>query len=118
MADKLYVVVRADLSPGPQAVQACHAAREFAALHPEMERSWFERSNHLAILAVPDEQALVRLLARAEERGVAYAPFREPDYGDSLTAVAFEPGERGRRLCSGLRLAGSPVRSGDVGQAD
>lgn len=30
---KLYLVVRADLPPGPQAVQAAHAARQFAAEH-------------------------------------------------------------------------------------
>lgn len=119
MADKLYVVVRADLDPGPQAVQACHAAREFAHHHPEMEKSWFERSNHLAVLSVPDEPALLRMIRRAEERGIACTPFRDPDYGDSVTAIALEPGDRGRRLCSGLRLALSPaVPSVNAGQAD
>jgi hypothetical protein len=53
--DKLYLITRADLIPGSQAVQACHAARQFAADYPEIEREWFERSNYLAFLAVPDE---------------------------------------------------------------
>lgn len=105
MADKLYVVVRADLPPGPQAVQSMHAARQFTAEHPEVEREWFEKSNHLALLRVPDERSLERLIERAEMRGVRYSVFREPDLGNCLTAAAFEPGRPGRRVCSGLPLA-------------
>ena len=47
---KLYVVVRADLSPGVQAAQALHAHRAFVAEYPEVERVWFETSNTISIL--------------------------------------------------------------------
>lgn len=105
MADKLYLVTRRDLPAGDQAVQAVHAARQFQHEHPELERSWFSTSNHLAFLSVPDESALVRIVQKARDRGIAVAIFREPDLGDSITAIALEPGDRGRRLCSGVKLA-------------
>jgi ribosomal protein S18 acetylase RimI-like enzyme len=101
--DKLFLVTRADLPPGVQAVQAAHALREFAHHHPEIDREWYTRSNYLAFLAVPNEEALDRLLCRVRERGFSAAPFTEPDRGHELTAIAIEPAAR--RLVSGLPLA-------------
>lgn len=101
--DKLYLVTRADLPPGSQAVQAAHALREFAAAYPELDKLWYERSNYLAFLAVPDEATLSRLLRRAKERLIPAVGFREPDLGESLTAVALAPKAKG--LVRGLPLA-------------
>ena len=103
VGDKLYLVVRADLPAGAQAVQAAHALREFAAHHPEVDRAWYERSNYLALLSVPDEGALQRLLTRARERGLLAAPFHEPDRHNEMTALALEPA--GQRLVRNLPLA-------------
>jgi len=100
---KLYVVVRANLPPGVQAVQGLHAFREFGALHPDADKHWFETSNHLALLEVPDEPSLVKLVDRAAREQVRFALFREPDRGMEATAVALEP--KAQRLCRGLRLA-------------
>lgn len=105
MTDKLYVIVRTDLLAGQQAVQAAHALRQFAEEHPETERAWFQRSNTLAMLAVPDEEALHRLLSRAGDRGIRASIFREPDIDNQLTAVVLEPNEQARRLCRGMPLA-------------
>jgi len=88
---KLYIVVRADLSQGLKLAQACHALRAFGARHPEIDREWFERSNNIAVLVVPDEQKLRELLELTESRGLAVAPFLEPDLGDQMTALALEP---------------------------
>ena len=52
---KLHLVVRGDLPPGQQAVQAVHAMREFVREYPEVDRHWYEKSNTLALLTVPDE---------------------------------------------------------------
>lgn len=103
--ERLHLVVRADLSAAQVAVQAAHAARAFAHQHPEVERAWFEASNHLALLAVPDEATLERLSQRAFCGDVAFAAFREPDLGGSLTAIAVEPGPRGQAICRRLPLA-------------
>jgi hypothetical protein len=98
-------VVRANLSPGQQATQACHALRQFAEEHPAIDREWHRESNHLALLTVDDEEALTCLLERARRSGIRHVVFREPDIGDALTAIALEPGAGSRRLCRGLRLA-------------
>lgn len=104
--DRMYVVVRADLPAGLQAAQALHALREFAADYPEVEKRWHETSNTIAILAVPDEAALAALvedLRRPWHGGENHladtfvSEFREPDLGNSLTAICVEPAG-GRKL--------------------
>lgn len=76
--------MREDLSPAQQAVQACHACIEFARhlwppeqLHP-----------HLVLLRVDCEQQLLHAAARLEQHGILYRKFCEPDFDDTLTAVA------------------------------
>lgn len=103
MAAKLFLVTRADLPAGQQAVQVAHAFREFTEQHEEVERAWYRSSNHLAVLSVADEPALFDLVTRAEQRGFKVSLFREPDRGDELTAIALEPAAK--RLCQGLKLA-------------
>ena len=100
---KLFLVTRADLPPGDQAVQAAHALREFVAHHPEIDLHWYRTSNTLAFLAARDEPALGALLVKARDQGLACAPFTEPDRNDELTAVAFGPDCR--RLLSSLPRA-------------
>jgi peptidyl-tRNA hydrolase len=100
---KLYLVTRSDLSPGQQAVQAAHALREFADKYPEEDRQWYEKSNYLVLLSVPEQGALEGLLGEAEDKGIPAAPFREPDMGEALTAVAIGPS--GKKICRKLQLA-------------
>ena len=50
---KLYALVRSDLAPGAQAVQAAHALRLYQAAFPAEEAAWWAQSNHLVILAAP-----------------------------------------------------------------
>ncbi len=73
--EKLYIIVRADLPAGLQISQSVHAARQFAACHPETERRWFTESNNVVILSVPDEAALDALRARAETEGIEHTAF-------------------------------------------
>lgn len=100
---KLYLVVRADLPPAQQAVQAAHALQAFNLCHPSTTARWVAESNTLALLEVDDEAALCELACRADFFGVECAQFREPDLGDSLTALALSPD--GKRLVRGLRMA-------------
>ena len=98
-------MVRADLSPGQQAVQAMHALREFVQIHPEIDGDWYRSSNTLALLSVPSLEDLAALRATAGLRGIPYAEFREPDLRDELTAVALAPGADTLKLCRSLALA-------------
>ena len=75
--------------------------------HSETERRWFETSNTLAVLSVPDLDALQALRSRAEILGLVFSLFREPDLGDEPTALALEPSRFSQRLCQGLPLAPS-----------
>lgn len=108
--DKLYLVTRADLAPGYQAVQSCHAMRQFTHDHPDVDSVWFTNSNYLALLSAPSEIELMRLLVSAHDADVPASAFREPDVGGKITAIALGPGERTRKLCEHLPLAlkGSP----------
>lgn len=101
--DKLYLVTRSDLSPGYQAVQSCHAIRQFVNDFPDLDKEWFTTSNYLALLRVENEEALHRLVRKANERGFRCAEFYEPDVGNVLTAIALEPAAR--VLCKRLPLA-------------
>ncbi len=93
------MVVRGNLSPSQQAVQACHACLEAGKHFP-----WQGEHPHLALLVVPDEDSLRRWLKYVQEHNLQTAPFLEPDLDNSLTAFAV-PGVRtsaDRRVFTGL----------------
>lgn len=77
------MLVRADLSPSQQAVQACHACLEAGKQHP-----WQGEHPHLVLLTVPDEDSLRRWLGHVQAYKLKAVPFLEPDLGGSLTAFA------------------------------
>lgn len=103
---RLYIAVREDLSPGLAAAQAVHAAFAFAQQHPELVEPWQRDSQYLVIVSVVDEVALISLASRALERGIEVTTWHEPDMNDAATAVALQPGDDARRLCSNLPLHG------------
>ncbi len=102
-AEKLYVVVRGDLIPGVQAVQAMHAARQFAEDHREREARWFAESNHIGLLSVSGLPELLALEREAVRRHLPSSRFEEPDLGGATTAITLPP--EARRLCARLGLA-------------
>jgi hypothetical protein len=71
--------------------------------HPVVANYWYLKSNNLVLLQVPNEECLKHLASRAEDAGVDHSVFREPDFDDTVTAVAIEPA--GARLVSSLPLA-------------
>jgi peptidyl-tRNA hydrolase len=103
--DKLYVVTRRDIAPGYQGVQSQHAAIQFAFDHPERAAEWFKVSNYLAWLSVEDEVELMRLITSAQDAGLRWSAFREPDVGGAITAIAIEPHPKTAELCKGLPLS-------------
>jgi len=103
--DKLYLITRADLSPGRQAVMMAHALREFTQNYPEIDRDWYTTSNYIAALAVPDVNDLTSLFETANSLNLAVAPFYEPDFNDELSAIAIQPSSLTVNLCKKLPLA-------------
>jgi len=100
---KLYVVVRADLRPGLQLAQSCHAVRLFTEEHPEADRAWFRDSNNLVCLQAESKEHLAKLAYDATNRCVPVSMFREPDLGGELTAIVIGPA--GGRMLGSLPLA-------------
>lgn len=103
MVAKLYIIVRADLSLGQQAVQGLHALQEFNEEHPWVTSRWYTSSNTLALLSTPNERTLGVLLRKARDRNIPVSAFREPDRGNEMTALVLGP--EGKSLTGGLRLA-------------
>lgn len=89
--DKLYLIVREDLDPCQQAVQAAHALAQFFVDYPQQAVSWAKGSNTLALLAASGEPELRALVEKAEGKDHKVSPFYEPDRGNEMTAIALEP---------------------------
>ena len=81
-----YILVRGDLSPAQQMVQACHAALEagFAFSAPA-------ETSSLITLSVPDKAALLAAQARLEAKGIRTLCFFEPDFDMGFSALATCP---------------------------
>jgi peptidyl-tRNA hydrolase len=103
--DRFYVVVRSDLPPGLQAAQAVHSAIQFTQEWPDLLVPWYTDSNYLVIVAVPDEPSLWEMAKVAREQNIRYSITQEPDLDDKWTAVALQPGDMARMICSCLPLA-------------
>ena len=107
--EKLRVVTRRDLELPYQSVQSGHAGINFQHEHPESARGWFHDSNYLIFLTTKDEDSLKKLIYKAELQDIKISIFREPDIGNVITAVAFEPCLKSKKLTSGLPLLGKEV---------
>jgi hypothetical protein len=95
------VLVRQDLSPGQQVVQACHAVAESVSSFPSSENA----RPHLVVCGVPNELALRQTLERILGHGVRCRSFLEPDLEHQMTAWATEPiSGTARRLFRRFRL--------------
>jgi hypothetical protein len=64
-----------------------HASLEYAIQYPDRFKEWHTTSQTVVLLTVPNVDWL-HLTARKLEYAVPVAKFREPDMGNSLTAIA------------------------------
>lgn len=102
---KLYVVIRRDLSPGSQAVQGMHALVEFSVEHRDAYFAWYRESNHLCMLSVENEKELDYLVGKLFHEGIKHSMFREPFWDMSLTAIAIEATDQASEAVKHLPLA-------------
>jgi peptidyl-tRNA hydrolase len=106
--DKFTIIVRADIDPGLQLAQACHAVAAFSQQHPEIFNPWAREVKNIAVLAIPNLSALLDLYELAARKQLSRAVFIEPDLGDEATAIAIGPGAH--KICSHLPKALKPPR--------
>ncbi len=85
--------------------QSSHAMSKFAIEHPNQFKDWYQNSQYIACLSIKDEESLLNLVDKLQQRGVAVSVFREPDYNHKATSIAIEACDQGRRLTGSLRLA-------------
>ena len=102
----MYIVTRADLTPGQQLAQSAHAAFEFSVKYPDIVKTWNDASNNLVCLSTPSEIDLLALSECLLHVGITQMiRVVEPDLDDELTAIAIAPHPEVHRLLSNLPLA-------------
>ena len=82
--EKLFVIVRRDLTPSQQAVQAGHAIAEYLRFHKKTK--W--KNGTLIYLGVKNLEEIHKWVFRLSLEGAPYQYFSEPDLCDEITAIA------------------------------
>ena len=83
-SEKLFVIVRRDLTPSQQAVQAGHAVAEYLIFNPNTR--W--NNGTLVYLGVKNEEELEKWVYRLNLDDIQFASFIEPDMNYEKTAIA------------------------------
>jgi len=78
---------------------------DFATSYPKEFQQWHSTSNYLACLSVKDENSLQALSHKLMCEDIKHITFTEPDLGNQITAIAIEPTDMARRICSSFPLA-------------
>ncbi len=84
MDERLYVLVRGDLTPSQSAVQAGHAVAQYLLDHPGT--SW--TNGYLIYLRLDNEDHLHRWRNKLDRRGHRYSCFHEEDLAGQATSIA------------------------------
>jgi hypothetical protein len=78
---------------------------QFSFDHPEIYKDWFNNSKYIINLSCKDEQSLITLMQKLDDKDIKYSYFKEPDIDYQVTSITIEPGIVGTKLCSSLPLA-------------
>jgi hypothetical protein len=86
MTPYTYCFIRKDMPTHYQIIQAAHATQEITKEidHPE-------NTCHFILFEAKDEQDLIDIKMRLEDKGIKSHMFHEPDYDTGHTAIATEP---------------------------
>jgi len=90
--------------------QSAHAAYEAGSLY----RNNYDKADSVVICQVPDETSIKYWLSKIEFNKIPVVAFREPDLGDSITAIATGPLQKQHRN----KLSNLPLwRPHDIGKS-
>lgn len=73
--------------------------------YPAITEVWRRNSNFLVVVSVRDEDVLLELANSAAAFRVRHTVVREPDYENTITAIALEPTPKAAKLCAEYPLA-------------
>lgn len=72
--------------------------------HFELTKSWLNASETIVCLGIKNEEELIKLIKKAEDRNIKHTIFREPDMDNQITSIVLEPSDNSKKLCSNLGL--------------
>ena len=78
---RLYIILRDDLTPGRKLAQTSHLSHAFSDEHKAAYLDWKESSNTVKIMEAPHEE-IATLKGEAQARGILVSEFIEPEYPD------------------------------------
>lgn len=90
---KMYVLINRDILSIVQCgVQASHASLEYAYTHKNNENynEWHKNHKTLIFLEAKESEIYAKM-NELHQKGKTFSKFDEPDLGNRLTAVCFEP---------------------------
>lgn len=99
--NRLYILIREDLSNAQKAVQAGHAIAQWMIEHHH-KHEW--HNGTLIYLTVPDEQVLTEWFEVAQIKQLPCSCFREPDMNDQMTAIAILADEKSKKMFAKLPM--------------
>lgn len=85
--DKMYVIVRKDLSTAYRCVQGAHALAQYAFEYPRSFKAW--NNEILIFLELPTLISMKSFEKKLKDNGIQFTQFREPDLDNQLTALSF-----------------------------
>jgi len=100
---KLYILIRSDISPEQQAVQAGHAVAKFCAEYPHTP--W--KNGKLIYLAVRDHDSIEmwqRIIVKMTQDKPLMGVWRDPDYYGSQEVAMFVYGGEAEQILRDLPL--------------
>lgn len=99
MTIRSYIIVRKDLTPSQQAVQAAHAAQEVG-----FRSDLPESPVHLVLLGVKDAQEFSQIIRKLSKAKIQFELFYEPDDDMGHTALCTYPAEGYIKELGSLKL--------------
>jgi hypothetical protein len=83
----MYIILRKDLDPTYQIIQSGHALFEHALTLTDKP----SQTSNFCLLEAKDEEDLMKIAGKLEQKDINLTMFHEPDYDTGYTAIAAGP---------------------------
>lgn len=92
----MYAIAMRHLSGIAKGIQSWHAGQHYANRYGDSAafKQWATKDETVIILEAGTSDMLTKAMNKLRKRGVKVAEFREPDFSNAITAIAFVVDER------------------------